>query len=100
MKICSVDQCGETQKLKGLCAYHYGRMRYKGDFPLHPSKRIHVIRRCKVVGCISEVQAASLCMKHYQAFNRWRRKNPDVDVTEYVVKESVIKKRPPIGTFL
>ena len=97
---CSIENCDEPKKVKNLCSYHYNRKRYKGDFPLHPSKRVRPDKICAVFDCSDKVQAISLCQKHYKAFDRFKRKNEGADIREYVITESLRKKRPPIGLAL
>ncbi|AQU79701.1 hypothetical protein AJGP001_10695 [Planococcus faecalis] len=86
MKECTVENCSEPIKFKGLCAYHYYRNRTNGDAPLHPSKRHNALQVCEVLDCNNSVFATHLCGKHNRTFYRWKKNGEIFTVGEFVAK--------------
>lgn len=88
MKECTIENCEELIKFKGLCSYHYYRNRNKGDAPLHPKKRQSLVQICEVIECPKKVQAALLCEKHYRTYRRWKSKQKVSTVGAFVFMQN------------
>lgn len=67
---CSVENCMNPHRSKGLCEKHYMRKRRTGSTDLAPPPRVpSEVRGCSVEGCGRPHKAKSFCYLHYA---RWR----------------------------
>lgn len=65
--LCSVQDCRQRARAKGLCPKHYARLKRHGD--VHVSRWEHPTE-CSVEDCQQRVHAKGFCNKHYRRFQR------------------------------
>ena len=76
MKKCSVEGCGGTEIVKGLCHKHYERKRKTGTTELLiRQKREKVIRLCIVDGCNRKHNSHGYCWMHWYRLRHFGIKN-------------------------
>lgn len=65
--VCSVENCNESIRSKGLCRIHYQRMYVQGR-----TERVYETREgsCSVKGCDLPIKGRKFCSKHFQLFKR------------------------------
>lgn len=71
-KLCSVDQCDNRMRAKGLCPKHLRRLARHGD--LHtvlPSHRKTPDGLCTIEGCDNKHRGLGYCSTHYKKFKKW-----------------------------
>lgn len=71
-KLCSVDQCDNRMRAKGLCPKHLRRLARHGD--LHtvlPSHRKTPDGLCTIEGCDNKHRSLGYCQTHYKKFKKW-----------------------------
>ena len=76
-KRCATPGCGKWASAKGLCHYHYQRMRFRlkhGDKALKRGRPRVEPKACSVKKCGKVVVARGLCATHYQAQRRKRQR--------------------------
>lgn len=85
-RTCTIDECSDAPKSKGLCSRHYWRMmRTRTAFDVNPNLRV-----CELPDCDLPHRARGFCDKHYQATRIRRRKAVGPTRDEYIRGRIVI----------
>lgn len=72
--ICSVADCNNPSKYKGLCGMHYKRQWRHGDVNKTTTPRKLESIKCSVIDCENLIShSCGLCKKHEQRFRRYGR---------------------------
>jgi hypothetical protein len=66
MKICTVQMCENKVHAKGLCGFHYRRVRLTGKVDYVSAKSLP----CAAGDCNNPVTAKGYCDKHYRRFKK------------------------------
>lgn len=63
MSKCTIDDCNNPVRAKGLCSKHYERKRVHGD--VHADFRTKLKKVCRIADCGDYTVGDGLCAKHY-----------------------------------
>lgn len=85
-KHCSVENCADDAKIKGMCPKHYWRKRKTGVAYIESKDNPfwkNVGKTCVTENCGEEAKVRGMCTKHY---GRFKRGLPELDKDFYVNK--------------